>query len=75
MFNLTVFKRKYILIKYCTAKKMLFVLTFFLVLFSAKISKKNLRREISKILFQTENNIIFLTPLGDYFACLKQKLT
>ncbi len=27
------------------------------------------------ILFKTENNIIFLTPLADYFACFKQKLT
>ncbi len=28
-----------------------------------------------KILFQTENKIILLTPLADYFACFKQKLT
>ncbi len=27
------------------------------------------------ILFKTENNIIFLTPLADYLACLMQKLT
>ncbi len=26
-------------------------------------------------LFQTENKIILLTPLADYLACFKQKLT
>ncbi len=36
MFNLTFSKEIYILIKYSTAKKMLFVLQIFLVLFSAK---------------------------------------
>ncbi len=27
------------------------------------------------LLFQTENKIILLTPLADYVACFKQKLT
>ncbi len=32
-------------------------------------------RQNKIILFQTENKIMLITPLADYFACFKQKLT
>ncbi len=47
--------------------KLFIVIVFFMVMSYDAVRKI--------ILCQTENKIIFLTPLADYFACFKQKLT